>query len=200
MAADETPLHYVPHCKGTYVFGADPSCFVAGECDKRQVTATPCTSRSGEIVCLQIIWRGISKRFGTSMVFHIALPVCFNRCLPATNEDDIAVHIYNDFAPKKCQTMATWTALLKRLCRWAHTMYASHFCLLASPSRHPRKENKGWPMGLPLILVCDNVSSHLLHHSEKVGPSARLMRIRDLGDDEIYVYLGIAGFGSWWGH
>lgn len=127
IGVDETPLHYVPNSFGTYVSAAEDAVYIngmlqvhnrsshpilsTGEADKRQATATPCTSKSGELVACQLIWRG-----KTTM------------CLPHLSEAQRIrakdLHVYCEFAEKKCQTGRTWKTLLNTLARYAANRYA----------------------------------------------------------------------------
>ena len=64
FAVDETPLQYVPKCRGTFMMRgeSDRSIYIAGSADKRQATATPLLCRDGTIPFIQIIWRGKTDR------------------------------------------------------------------------------------------------------------------------------------------
>jgi hypothetical protein len=97
LAADETPLVYIPRSKGTY--GTGRTTFIVGEGDKRQVTCTPICAMDNTCPLLQIIWRGKSLR-------------CTPRGTPPVPG---ALQLYHDFAEKKCQTRHTWGNLLSRV-------------------------------------------------------------------------------------
>jgi hypothetical protein len=79
---------------------------MSGETDRRQATATPCTSRAGELVVLQLIWRGKTT-------------LCLPHLTDAARERANALGIYNEFAEKKCQTSRTWGTLLDKVAAWA---------------------------------------------------------------------------------
>ena len=50
LGVDETPLQYAPRIRGTYVVGERVhQVHVHGAADKRQCTATPATTMSGEV-------------------------------------------------------------------------------------------------------------------------------------------------------
>ena len=101
LGVDETPLQYTPSANGTYVTGNESNTFIAGDCDRRQATGTPCTTKSGELAVCQLIWRG-----KTTM------------CLPSLSEDLKAraaeLGIYSDFAEKKCQNRRTWWTVMQK--------------------------------------------------------------------------------------
>ena len=54
-ALDETPLQYCPKEKRMHVADQSKQVCLRTSSDKRQLTATPCASRSGEVVSMQII-------------------------------------------------------------------------------------------------------------------------------------------------
>ncbi len=68
---------------------------IAGSGDKRQITATPVTARTGEVVQLQLLWRGKSTL-----------------CHPRGQEPHAV--IYHDHTEKKMQNTGSFVTLLKR--------------------------------------------------------------------------------------
>lgn len=62
FAVDETPLPYFPRLKGTYNVGKQRRTPIAFSSDKRQITGTPCFTRSGSLPVFQLIWRGLSGK------------------------------------------------------------------------------------------------------------------------------------------
>ena len=66
-ALDETPLQYCPKEKRMHVAHQSKQCCLRTSDDKRQLTATPCVSRSGEVVCMQIISKGKTARSHADM-------------------------------------------------------------------------------------------------------------------------------------
>jgi transposase len=88
-AMDETPLLYCPGIRGTYVEGDGDDrkqVYVVCAREKRQVTASPWTTKSGELLGMQIIWRGLT-------------PACHPRLTSPSH-----VSMYHTHAKKKCQT------------------------------------------------------------------------------------------------
>ena len=61
-ALDETPVQYRFHERRMHVADQSKQVCVRMSNDKRQLTATPYVSRSGEVVCMQIITRGKTAR------------------------------------------------------------------------------------------------------------------------------------------
>lgn len=95
--ADETPLLYGPRIVGTYtVEGESKQVTVLGSREKRACSGTPVTSRSGEIILFQVIFKGTTER-----------------CHP---EGDAPPKMYFDHAKAKNQTAATWMRLLEKVC------------------------------------------------------------------------------------
>lgn len=68
---------------------------IAGSNDKRQITATPVTARTGEVLVLQLLWRGNTER-----------------CHPRHQQAHCT--IYHDHTEKKMQNTASFLTLLKR--------------------------------------------------------------------------------------
>ena len=58
IGIDETPLLHVLGASGTYITNSEAGTYIAGESDRRQATAAPCTNQAGELVTCQLIWRG----------------------------------------------------------------------------------------------------------------------------------------------
>ena len=98
LGADETPRQFRPG-------GVRGMCTPGGRVvdrmsnDKRQATCTPVLSVSGNIITVQIIWRGTTQKC------HVKLP------------DGVAVdpRINQTHLPKKCQTGSTFEDLLVRV-------------------------------------------------------------------------------------
>ena len=98
LGADETPLHFRPGgVRGTCTPGGRVVDRMSN--DKRQATCTPVFSMRGNIITVQIIWRGTTQKC------HVKLP------------DAVAVdpRIYHTHSPKKCQTGSTFEDLLVRV-------------------------------------------------------------------------------------
>lgn len=94
--ADETPLLYGPKIVGTYtVEGEAKQIAVLGSREKRSCSGTPVTSRAGEIIMFQVIFKGTTTR-----------------CHP---EVDQPARMYFDHARSKNQTGATWMRLLEKV-------------------------------------------------------------------------------------
>ena len=91
---DETPLQYVPKFAGAY--SNKKRVVVTGSNDKRQQTACPVLTPSGNVLLTQLIIRGKSKR-----------------CL--VQGDGINPNIVQMYANKKTQTGATFIALLHQI-------------------------------------------------------------------------------------
>ena len=89
LAMDETPLQYVPKTQGTFQLAQETprSCYVANRRDKRQATASPVVTRSGEVVVLQIIWRSTSNRChpgsATPLIFQTHSKMNMQVCFPS---------------------------------------------------------------------------------------------------------------------
>ncbi len=104
LAAHETPLPYVVPAKGTYVpagEGVDvPQVRIAVSNDKRQVTGCPITSRNGDIVLMQIIWKGVTEA-----------------CHPKPSEllCPVPANVVQQHSRSKFQTGETWAELLSKL-------------------------------------------------------------------------------------
>ena len=79
LAANETALHYSPALRGTFEIKDAPSIFLVNSNEKRQATdtccfflnsffafflsaATPIFDKLGEMVVLQVIWRGETQQ------------------------------------------------------------------------------------------------------------------------------------------
>ena len=98
LGTDETLLQFCPG-------GLRGMCTPGGRVvdrmsnDKRQATGTPVLSMSGNIITVQIIWRGTTQKC------HVELP------------DEVVVdpRIYHTHSPKKCQTGCTFEDLLVRV-------------------------------------------------------------------------------------
>ena len=60
LAMDETPLQYCPKGRGTFQLPEESNrgVYIANGADKRQATATPVVTLAGELLLLQVIWRG----------------------------------------------------------------------------------------------------------------------------------------------
>lgn len=105
LGADETPLPYVVPAKGTYVpVGPDhdavPQVRIAVSNDKRQVTGCPITSRNGDLVMMQVIWKGVTEQ-----------------CHPKPSEllAPVPAAVVQHHSRSKFQTGDTWAQLLKKL-------------------------------------------------------------------------------------
>lgn len=106
IGIDETPLQYSPNQRGSYVTGLDSAVWIAGESDRRQATATPCTTKSGELAVMQLIWRGKTTQ-------------CLPHMSEVTKDRTRRMGIFNDFAEKKCQTSRTWSTLLGKVAKFS---------------------------------------------------------------------------------
>lgn len=95
IALDESPLPYFPRTKGSYTVGQTRRVPVAQSSDKRQITCTPMVSAAGELVSMQLIWRGTSRRCHGSGLYHPA--------------------VFQQHSGKKMQNRATFAELLKDL-------------------------------------------------------------------------------------
>ena len=77
--------------------------FVKGDTDKRMVTATPVVSRSGQLVSMQVIWKGKSER-----------------TIPPHRGHPIIMH---DYAKCKMQNTITFQKFLRHLSQVHHDKY-----------------------------------------------------------------------------
>ena len=100
LAADETVLEYCPKIQGTFNNINSKSVFISYNDDKRQATATPVCDMVGEMVVLQILWRGASTA-----------------CHPSKKSIEHLLHnaILEDHAQKKIQTADTGGRLKNRI-------------------------------------------------------------------------------------
>lgn len=91
-ALDETPVMYMARCKKTFsvvapgLRSAESKQVRTKGGDKRCVTGTPVTTRSGLLICMQLIFKGKSTR---------CCPALQNNTHPA---------VYTDFSDSKFQT------------------------------------------------------------------------------------------------
>ena len=159
LAADETPLHYIPQSRGPYSDKTSKAVYVVNDKDKRQVTGNPVVNRRGDCPVFQIIWRGKTQR-------------CVPRCEAVEGTSSA---IYHDYAPKKCQTAATWARLLGRIAEWASA----------------KRKDRGLVETFPAVLGVDNVASHMKDTCVRVGASSHLYGC--LHHTGLYLYFGLPG-------
>ena len=96
MPGLETPLLYAPAVRGTYSEGEErKQIFITAAREKRSVTASPVTMADGQLLMVQVIWKGVS-------------PQCHPRC-PFSQD----TRIFHDHAPKKVQSTETFGNLLR---------------------------------------------------------------------------------------
>jgi hypothetical protein len=150
IALDESPLPYFPRTRGSYTMGQGRRVPVAQSSDRRQITCTPMVSAAGELVAMQLIWRGTSRRCEGTGAYH---PVVFHH-----------------HTIKKMQTRATFAELLKELRRKVTATLV--------------RDNL--PPALPMVVVVDNVSSHVL---ENMVPCSGIKTAAGLWKVEAGTYL-----------
>ena len=116
-ALDETPLQHSPKQKRMHVAPQSKQVCPRTSSDKGQLTATTCVSRSGEVVCMQIITR---EKIARS---HADIP-------PGRLLHDA---MYQEHIEKKVQTRATFERLLRSLAQKASRIREHHHLPEDSP-------------------------------------------------------------------
>ena len=112
-ASDETPVQYCPKEKRMQVANQSMQVCLRTSSDKRQLTATSCVGRSGEVICMQIITRGKPARSHADIL---------QGCL-------LHDAVYQDHSEKKVQTGATFERLLRKLADKAGRIREQHHLL-----------------------------------------------------------------------
>ena len=110
VRSHNTPLQYCPKEKRMQVADQSKQLCLTTSSDKRQLTATPCVSGSGEVVCMQIITRGKTERSQADV------------------PPDCLLHdaMSQDHSEKKVQTGATFERLLRKLADKANHIRERH--------------------------------------------------------------------------
>lgn len=75
LAADETPVMYMPEVRGTYEFKNTKQIQLTGSRERRMITGTPITNRQGELVLMQLLWKGKTHQVCCCALFF--LPIRF---------------------------------------------------------------------------------------------------------------------------
>ena len=69
LGADETPVLYMPEVRGTYDMLNSKQIQIMGSRERRMITGTPVTNRQGDLVLMQMLWKG-----KTSQVLFLCPP------------------------------------------------------------------------------------------------------------------------------
>jgi hypothetical protein len=95
LAADETPVMYIPEVRGTYEFKNTKQIQLTGSRERRMITGTPVINRQGELVLMQLLWKGKTSQVCLSHLSNLFplhffpsatlnIPNCHQTCTTAT--------------------------------------------------------------------------------------------------------------------